>query len=508
MLSWIKEKCLTNLDQESQKNNLVFLVIAFTCIFAELNIGVNIGFGTKENMIYLAVAGALFIIGASLLYIPSVVSMYKYIMLTLFFVLIAVITYIFNDLPACFQAIYFLFAISLFYFNGKLVLFLGAFTIIFSVLGFTQWKEIFFPLANPEELNPLVGQFVQLTFALWGVTKIGQFLVKRAESEKEEAQLKSQSLQEMHALIEKTTHELEMKFKILSDNVEVSNTTNEEIKLAFREISSGAQTQVENITESERRLKSMDAISISLLQQLENVAESIAESKRLSKTSEEKLETFHSFMNDLNRTLNETGHVIETYIEQTQKINNIVNLITGISNQTSLLALNANIEAARAGDQGKGFAVVATEVLKLSEESKQSTTGIQGILEQLKSQASVIEDRIKSSVHAQEQGNVILKDVVHNVEQLDRFISMVDNLMKELVSHQQTFKSETSEVVSEISGVSQISEVNSAATEQVLASVEETNARSQDSVQTLHQLNEIVSRLHMILTDEKMARIK
>ena len=154
------------------------------------------------------------------------------------------------------------------------------------------------------------------------------------------------------------------------------------------------------------------------------------------------------------------------------KINDAINLIISIANQTQLLSLNASIEAARAGEAGRGFAVVATNISELSEQSNEGASTIRAIAEEIlkNSEDSVrLSEAIKNAI-SEEQSAII--EAQGKFEDLEAAIGDSVNEIKSIGEKTEDLDQIKSSIVADVQDLSAISEENAASTEEVTASVQ------------------------------------
>lgn len=277
----------------------------------------------------------------------------------------------------------------------------------------------------------------------------------------------------------------------LSVSAEDTITSVHEIEKAVSEMSTGATLQAE---ETQRATENVIDIG--------NMIESAYESTQvLAKDADNVRKQGH----DANQILNELVDGQKVMVDNinvvyaktqeanvsARRISEVVELITELASETNLLSLNASIEAARAGEAGKGFAVVAENIKKLADQTTESATDINAIVQELESRSEeTVEktDAVKTIVDSQEAEMQRTADIVHGViSSINQLIERIDDITGNIQQIDQAKEN----VVDVIQNLSAVSEQNAAATQ-------ETSASTMTAMNTMETIAEDAVKLRTI----------
>ena len=165
----------------------------------------------------------------------------------------------------------------------------------------------------------------------------------------------------------------------------------------------GMEQQSGEITSMAGAVEEFSATSLDIADNMGNTQRLAQENAQQTQIGRTSMGEASSSLEQISSALNSTATVINTLGQRSQEIGGIVGVITSIAEQTNLLALNAAIEAARAGEQGRGFAVVADEVRSLASRTRQATDEISGMI-------SSIQQETSNAISTMEQGKVLMQE--------------------------------------------------------------------------------------------------
>ncbi len=309
----------------------------------------------------------------------------------------------------------------------------------------------------------------------------------------------------INALIDKLS-DVVQNIKVASVNVsnqakELAESANQ-ISGTADDVSSAVQEMAKGATEQATTVESATGNLASLSDAIENVANGSetltvtadgmnAESSDSAKALDELIKK----MNGMEEAVSEISVAMDATGTAVDNVNGKVDGITAIAGKTNLLALNASIEAARAGDAGRGFAVVAEEIGLLAKQSATTADEIRKEMENLLAQSGAASNKTKEVSGIGAEVNEVLANTVSRIKALIGGVESTVEGVESIKALTEQCNAAKNEIVDAMSSLSAISEENAASTEETSASMEELNATVNVLAAAAGGLDEIAMKL-------------
>lgn len=217
----------------------------------------------------------------------------------------------------------------------------------------------------------------------------------------------------------------------LASSQMVASSTEQQLSTSDRQVKL-MTSSVDSMRELNNGMNQISLSNEEMLSASDNVHKLVSKGSMVITDVVVQMETIH-------QTFNETNEIMTEMEKHSNEIQNITSLITAISEQTNLLALNAAIEAARAGEAGKGFAVVADEVRKLAEQSKNSADEIQKMVNQIQKASG-------AAVHAITDGGVKVNEGITKTNESLHVFKEIETSVEDVIGKVETVSSAIEEI--------------------------------------------------------------
>ena len=327
------------------------------------------------------------------------------------------------------------------------------------------------------EMANWLNQFVSKIQSIMAeVNKTSQTVAATGGELSSNAEEATKATQQVAQTIEQVAKGSTDQAKSVTDIVQVMD----QVSQSIMQIAAGAGEQSKNVVDTTNLVNDMVNRIEAMAQGMENVKKAAEDNGVVAENGGKSVEKTVNGMLKVKDAVFETAQRIQDLGVQSQKIGEIIQVIDDIAEQTNLLALNAAIEAARAGEHGKGFAVVADEVRKLAERSGKATKEIAELITNIQRGTKVAVDsmqvgtrEVESGVELAQDAGQSLKEIVQGVNTAGEQVHKIMEIINEILTGSE-------EVSKAVNNVAAITEENSAATEEMSASAEEVNSSMQN----------------------------
>jgi len=378
------------------------------------------------------------------------------------------------------------------YFNERLIMVFGIISNVLIITVYILASHSFMgPSAPFAEFLKVLLAFDGATAVLYFLTRWAGGLVRNAASETEKASGILARLQNILAQVEDSSHNLNTHIETVNKVVGSVKESSSGIFISMNEMSKAIQEEASSIHKTNEAMSSsMDlvnqtqAISGTLTEKTMEMGNNIEEGTEKILEIAEHNKVISSAVGSAKATVNELNQSMES-------VNQALEEILDIAEQTNMLALNAAIEAARAGEQGRGFAVVADEIRKLAEQSKNTADNISQVIQELTERSRDTLDKVYEGDEAVREGNKIIESITDFFSKMKANVADSNRKLVEGLEGAKKIAGIFIEIQQQIENVASISEENAASTEEVLATLEDQN----NSIVQIYESMEKIAKL-------------
>ncbi|MGB9782773.1 MAG: methyl-accepting chemotaxis protein [Moorellaceae bacterium] len=320
--------------------------------------------------------------------------------------------------------------------------------------------------------------------------------------QKDEIGRLAQALERLQADLRPLMAELKADAQTLSGNSEALRTAAEEIASssgevarAIQQVAAGASEQAGHLQDILHLIEDITSSLEKVDSELSQVKANSVETSRLAGVGKKELDLLIASIEEAREAFKAVATKLTGLSGSVDQVGEIVEVINGIAEQTNLLALNAAIEAARAGEAGRGFAVVADEVRKLAEQSRTSSDKIKALLNTIASETQEV-------VNTSEE---VSRQVIAQLERVENTVRAFDDILEAVAAMapmiEETYRQVDNTVrakdvvLDRVQNISAVSEETAASAQEISASAEELSASTEEIASHAQQVLSVAKRL-------------
>ena len=276
---------------------------------------------------------------------------------------------------------------------------------------------------------------------------------------------------------------------------EQMNNAVQQVSITVQQISKGSQTQAIGLEETNKVIDNLGSTMKELASKANTAANLSKSVESISVVGGKSAAEAAERMSRIIKVADESATKIKGLSERTGQITSVLDVIRKIAEQTNLLALNAAIEAARAGEAGRGFAVVADEVRRLAEGSAKSSEEIATLIKQIQDDSYATVQSIEQGSKEILEGKDVIDRALGSLKEVSKKVQEVSTNVMEVSTSTKSQLSEVEKLAKAASDIAAVAEENASATEEASAAMEEQTSGMHEITSAAQKLANISEKL-------------
>lgn len=280
----------------------------------------------------------------------------------------------------------------------------------------------------------------------------------------------------------------------------------QQVSTTIQQISKGSQTQAIGLDETNKVIEKLGVTMKDLTTKANSAANLSKSVESISISGGKSAAEASDRMSRIIGVSDESAEKIKSLAERSGQITSVLDVIRKIADQTNLLALNAAIEAARAGEAGRGFAVVADEVRRLAEGSAKSSEEIATLIKQIQEDSYATVQSIEQGSKEILEGREVIDKALGSLKEVSKKVQEVSSNVMEVSSSAQAQLSEVEKLTKAASDIAAVAEQNASSTEEASAAMEEQTSGMQEITSAAQKLANISEKLEREVATFKLEK--